>query len=69
MTHTIKKPSGLPLGELNDEDWDAGRRGHEAIVPLEAEEYRYIRFNVKDTWTGGSLIQIGELKFFGKYED
>ncbi|WP_372932849.1 DUF5000 domain-containing lipoprotein [Mariniphaga sediminis] len=66
---TVEKPSGLPLGQISQEDKDAADRGHEGIFPLESEAYRYIRFQVLETWSGGSLIQVGELKFFGQYEE
>ncbi len=67
--YSIIKPSGLPLGQLSNEDNQAVADGHEALIPLEVEAYRYIRFQVLETWLGGDLLQIAELAFWGQYFD
>jgi hypothetical protein len=69
-TH-ITKPSGLPNDTyengMTDEDYDlAKNRGHEFIVPLKTEAYRYIRFRCTKNFSGN--LQLGnssEVDFFG----
>lgn len=71
MNTHIKKPSGLPNDTyeqgMTEEDFElAKNRGHEFIVPLEAEPYRYIRFKCTRNFNGN--LQLGnssEIDFFG----
>jgi hypothetical protein len=69
--YEVVKPSGLPLGELSNEDIATAAEGDEHIVPLSAPEVRYIRVNVLSTFvsppnskTGGAWMT--ELRFWGK---
>jgi hypothetical protein len=63
--YEIIKPSGLPLGELSNDDKAAANAGHEfstLMVPV-----RYLRFVVKSTWIGDkdNAITIHQLEFHG----
>ncbi len=59
------KPSGLPLGQTNDEDLAASAAGSEFIFESGAGEIRYIRFVVKETWARTAAIHIAEVSVFG----
>jgi hypothetical protein len=59
------KPSGLPYGEVNDEDLAAGQNGEDFPLPPEAAPVRYLRIKVTRTWAGGDNFQIGELEIYG----
>ena len=68
-TYDIVKPSGLPVGQNTAEDIAAEIEGFEFLIPIEFDAVRYIRVQQLATWSGGSLLQISELKFFGKYDE
>jgi hypothetical protein len=72
--YEVVKPSGLPMGDLSNEDIATALEGDEHIVPLSAPAVRYIRVNVLSTFvsppnakTGGSWMT--ELRFWGKVEE
>lgn len=69
--YEVVKPSGLPMGDLSNEDIATAKEGDEHIVPLSAPEVRYIRVNVLSTFvsppnakTGGAWMT--ELRFWGE---
>lgn len=60
------KPSGLPLGQVSDDDIRyAWENGEEWNVPLEAPAIRYIRFVAQETWGNASAVQMLEITLFG----
>ncbi|WP_298650261.1 DUF5000 domain-containing lipoprotein [uncultured Proteiniphilum sp.] len=59
------KPSGLPLGQSNDEDLAATAAGSEFIFESGAGNIRYIRFVVKETWARTAALHIAEVSVFG----
>ncbi len=72
--YEVVKPSGLPVGDLSNEDIATALAGDEHIVPLWCPAIRYIRVNVLSTFvsppnskTGGSWMT--ELRFWGKVEE
>lgn len=66
VEHTLIKPSGLPVGQLSQEDRDKGAEGEHMDVPLSAPKVRYIRIKILRTWTdGGYAANIQEMRFFG----
>ena len=67
--YTMEKPSGLPAGQLSQEDWDARNAGNEFIVPLEAPAVRYLRMRVLETWGRTNQLAIAELEFWGVYKE
>lgn len=68
--YEVIKPSGLPMGDLSNEDVAAAAAGIEHIVPITAPEVRYIRVNILSTFvsppnakTGGSWMT--QIVFWG----
>lgn len=59
------KPSGLPLGQSDDEDAAATKAGSEFIFESGAGEIRYLRFVVKETWARTAAMHIAEISIFG----
>lgn len=62
---TNEKPSGLPGGELTEDDRLAAREGDNANFPLDASRVRYIRIKCIDNWTGNSNMVFTEVTFWG----
>src|SRR3546814_451562 len=60
------KPSGLPLGQYNDEDWSLTLKGEEFNFHLDEEPVRYIRIKVNENWGLDTGVQITECTFRGK---
>lgn len=61
----VVKPSGLPLGQYNDDDVAAVGAGDEFLIDSDIPAYRYIRFKFIETWSKGDFIHWMELKFYG----
>lgn len=60
------KPSGLPLGQLNDDDKNYGwLNGEEWNFPPNIPPVRYIRWFVIDTWGGSEYTQVMEMTLWG----
>lgn len=59
------KPSGLPRGQLTNEDKEAGKRGDERSFPPDIPTVRYIRLRCIENWTGSTNINITEMTFWG----
>ena len=63
------KPSGLPLGQLNDDDRNYGwRDGEEWSFPLDIPPVRYIRWYVLETWGGSTYTQVMEMTLWGSIQ-
>ena len=63
---TAVKPSGLPLGQLSDEDRAVGVYGADYIIELNNDvPVQYIRIYIMETWGGATVGQFMELEFFG----
>jgi hypothetical protein len=59
------KPSGLPIGESNDEDLAVGQNGEDFPIPVSAAPVHYLRIKVTRTWANGDNFQIGEVEVYG----
>lgn len=59
------KPSG-DSGKVTNEDKEYILNGDEHEVPIEAPSFRYIRIHMLESWSGGSVPQIGEMTFWGQ---
>jgi hypothetical protein len=59
------KPSG-DSGQVTNEDKEYILNGDEHEVPIEAPAFRYVRIYMLETWSGGSIPQIGEMTFWGQ---
>ncbi|AXY73951.1 DUF4959 domain-containing protein [Paraflavitalea soli] len=65
VEHTIVKPSGLPLGQLSQDDVAAAAKGEEMTVPLDKTSVRYLRVKVIETFTN-SATNIAEMSIWGQ---
>jgi hypothetical protein len=65
---TSQKPSGLPIGQLTQEDMDYVIAGEEFTVEYNSDvPIHYIRFHIMETWSGGmNVAQLVELEFYGQ---
>lgn len=62
------KPSGLPIGQVTDEDIDHFWAGDEYTFE-EQIEIRYFRFAVNETWDGAGYIDFSEMTFWGNIDE
>lgn len=60
------KPSGLPHGQVSDEDIAYALAGEEYMVDISIPAVRYLRFRVNKTWGGANYMQLMEVEFFGQ---
>lgn len=63
--YEIIKPSGLPVGQLSQEDKDAAKEGHNFDFPLDLEPMRYIRYGITSNFDGSGWCNWSEIDFFG----
>ncbi|MDR0743319.1 MAG: DUF4959 domain-containing protein [Tannerella sp.] len=63
------KPSGLPVGEVSDEDRAHTADGEEYICPLNAPAVRYLRLNVLESWSLARFFYIMEIEVYGSEEE
>jgi hypothetical protein len=66
-TCVSKKPSGLPLNIVTNDDLDAAKAGEDFNFPVSAEAYRYLRFRVLKNYGNASNITFAELTFWGAF--
>lgn len=59
------KPSGLPLGQLTDDDRAAARRGDELVLEYNQFTTRYIRIKSVKNWNNISTMCFSEVSFWG----
>lgn len=65
VTHTQIKPSGLPNGQLTQDDIDAAHAGETVTFPLNTPKVRYIRFKTLENWSGGTYVNFYEIMMWG----
>lgn len=66
LTGEVEKPSGLPMGQVTDEDLQAIADGHEFQFPIEIpQDIRYIRIKVTETWARINCFYVMEVAFYG----
>jgi len=65
VTHTQIKPSGLPEGQLSQDDIAAANAGETVVFPLNTPKVRYIRFLTKKNWSNGTYVNFYELMMWG----
>ena len=65
---TSVKPSGLPLGQLSDEDRAVGDNGEDYTIEINDDvPVQYIRVHIMETWGGGmNVAQLYEMEFYGQ---
>ncbi len=59
------KPSGLPVGQITDEDQAFALAGEDHNMDLASPPVRYLRFEVLRTWGGAVNYVIQEIEIFG----
>lgn len=62
------KPSGED-GPITNEDVEYATQGFEFEFPLDSPPIRYIRFEVESTWSGGDMMHISEISFWGEIKE
>ena len=62
------KPSGLPYGVSNGEDYNTANAGFSWDIDPTAEAVRYIRIRMIDNWAGTYSMGISELQVYGNTE-
>lgn len=62
------KPSG-DAGPITSEDVEYAGNGFEFEFPLDSPPTRYLRFAVDQTWSGGDMMHISELTFWGEIKE
>jgi hypothetical protein len=68
LQHCVsKKPSGLALGLVTNDDIAYAQAGEDFNFPLSVGSYRYLRFKVAKTYGNASNITFSELTFWGAY--
>lgn len=64
-THNQVKPSGLPAGQLSQDDITAATAGETITFPLSIPKVRYIRFKTTRNWSDGTYVNFNEIYMFG----
>ncbi|MCL6218201.1 DUF4959 domain-containing protein [Zunongwangia pacifica] len=64
-TYEETKPSGLPYGQQNNEDYETALAGFSWEIPADMPKVRYIRIRNLENWEGGKSLAIGELQVYG----
>ena len=65
----VIRPSGLSRSEpLTQEDIAQRDAGHEFTLPLETQNFRYVRFAFLENWLGTIVFSANEFTFFGDFE-
>ena len=67
---TAVKPSGLPLGQVTEEDRAYALAGEDYMVQENRElSVQYVRIHVKELWGGGTTpAQFCEIEFYGEID-
>lgn len=64
-TYHSVKPSGLPLGQISDDDIKQCLNGEEFEVEPSAGSYRYWRWRSLENWGNYTYIYMSEFSFYG----
>jgi len=64
-TYTETKPSGLPYGEQNDEDYNTANAGFDWSVDINVPKIRYLRIRCLKNWVGSTYMGIAEVQVYG----
>lgn len=63
------KPSGLPVGQLSDDDLRVNKEGENFDFSPTEKSYRYIRFKTLETWGGTEYMCALELTLWGQKDN
>ncbi len=64
-TYTSIKPSGLPYGEVSDEDQTTAAAGLSYDLDINVPKLRYIRIKCINNWQGTNFLMISEVQAYG----
>lgn len=64
-TYEVKKPSGLPYGYLNQDDFNAAAAGFNCTFHSGEKKYRYLRINSLQNWLGTTYMTLVETNVYG----
>jgi hypothetical protein len=72
LDHQVQvKPSGLPIGQVSNDDVSVARDGHEYEFPVGTKPVRYIAWKHIDSWAAiegtTGFMHMSELKIWGQY--
>lgn len=59
------KPSGLPYGEQNDEDYSLANAGFDWECDVTAPKVRFIRVRCLENWMGTMYLGVSEVQVYG----
>ena len=63
--YEIKKPSGLPYGQEDNDDLIAAKDGADYDIALDKPAVRYLRIECMENWIGGKFMAITEVNVYG----
>lgn len=61
----VKKPSGLPYGQENNDDLLAAQDGQDYEIGFDMPSVRYLRIQCIENWTGGQFMAVSEVQVYG----
>jgi len=64
-SYNATKPSGLPFGQQNNEDYQTAREGLSWDFDVTAPKARYLRIRSIKNWGGTTYMGIGEIQVYG----
>ncbi len=64
-TYQSVKPSGLPYGEVSDEDITTATAGFSWDLDINVPKLRYIRIKCLNNWQGTNFLMITEVQAYG----
>jgi hypothetical protein len=64
-TYTSVKPSGLPYGEVSDEDQTTAAAGLSYDLDINVPKLRYLRIKCINNWQGTNFLMITEVQAYG----
>lgn len=68
LLHCVsRKPSGLPLNIVTNDDIAYAQAGEDFNFPVSAQAYRYLRFKVTKNYGNANNITFAELTFWGAF--
>lgn len=62
------KPSGLPLGQISDEDRQWAEAGEEFVCDPSKPKVRYLRLHALQTWSNGDFFHMSEIEVYGQVD-
>jgi hypothetical protein len=61
----VKKPSGLPYAQENNDDLLAAKDGQDFEIGFDMPSVRYIRIQCIENWAGGQFMAVSEVQVYG----